>query len=1139
MAWWFLMAIIKGGRKASLVGMGLGYLVVAWLLVTLGCLFYALCSNYFAWPALSLKDLALRGLFIGLALCWFCPLILLAWDRVTVGWATGLVATVAEPWGAFPSPVEPEENRWLEALRKSLRTQHGYFWRSKVRLVLVFGEPDQISAIAPGLTPLNWLEGQGTVLLWGGSVHSGLDEAALAPWRELSRWRALDAVVWALSSEQSRDDVAMGEGVRHFCELSRELRWQIPLHLWQVCASQWPQAQRRGEPVGSVLPTKLTVVALQACLQGLIEPLRHAGLAQMHDQATHDFLLRLSRDLQAEGITRWRQALAPLLGPSAREVLLRGVWFSLPVQREQAGHYWPKDPAWTGVLEDKPVRRRVGWSADRVAYAVTMLLMLAWGVGLLLSFPSNRVQVVQAHVSLAVLQQSAQGDQQFQALNELTRVLARLDYRAEHGTPWYQRFGLNQNQALLEALWPRYVEANNRLMRDPAVANLQRQLDTLINLAPDSPDRARHAHVAYDQLKAYLMMARPEKTDSVFLAKALGEAEPLRAGVSPGIWRSLSPTLSQFYSVQLAAHPEWRIAADWKRVAQARQVLLGQLGRRNAEASLYQQVLDAAANHSPDLSLHQMVADTDALALFSTDASVAGVFTRQAWEGHVRQAIDDIASARREEIDWVLSDKPIDVDPHLAPEKLRERLTERYFQDYARAWQDFLNSLRWQQSERMADVIDQLTLMSDARQSPLIALMNTVAYHAHAGQRGRALGDSLIQSAQKLIGQDETPVIDRLTREPSGPMDATFGPLLSLMSIDGSANQLTLQAFLTQVTRARLQLQQISHAPDPQALTQILAQTVFQGKNVDLTDTQSYGRLIAASLGAQWAGFGEALFVRPMDQAWQRVLQPSAVSLNRQWQRAIVIPWHSAFASRYPFVATGSDASLPMLGQMIRADSGRIEQFLQHQLSGVLRKEGNRWVVDPLHSQGLRFNPQFLSAINQLSNLADVLYTDGGMGLSFELQGKAVRDVVQTTFVLNGEKHHYFNQKERWQRFSWPGRSDYPGVSLSWTSVRAGERLLGDYQGTWGLIRLLEKARVTPLDDGDSLYRMVLKAPDGIDLTWRLRTELDAGPLALLKLRGFTLPSQIFLADESHAQNASVECNPMWELACRVAASLR
>jgi type VI secretion system protein ImpL len=260
------------------------------------------------------------------------------------------------------------------------------------------------------------------------------------------------------------------------------------------------------------------------------------------------------------------------------------------------------------------------------------------------------------------------------------------------------------------------------------------------------------------------------------------------------------------------------------------------------------------------------------------------------------------------------------------------------------------------------------------------------------------------------------------------------------------------------------------------------------------------------------------LFVQPLDQAWQRVLQPSAASLNNHWQRAIVDHWESAFVGRYPFAATGSDASLPLLGQMIRADSGRIEQFLQRQLNGVLRKEGSRWVADPRHSQGLRFNPQFLAAINQLSHLADVLYTDGGMGLSFELQGKAVRDVVQTTFILNGARHHYFNQKESWQRFGWPGGSDHPGVSLSWTSVHTGERLFGDFQGTWGLIRLLEKAQITPLDDGDSRYRVVLKAPDGLNLTWHLRTELGAGPMSLLKLRDFKLPRQIFLGQRGARQ---------------------
>ncbi|NKZ98894.1 hypothetical protein GTA26_27110 [Rhodococcus hoagii] len=89
-----------------------------------------------------------------------------------------------------------------------------------------------------------------------------------------------------------------------------------------------------------------------------------------------------------------------------------------------------------------------------------------------------------------------------------------------------------------------------------------------------------------------------------------------------------------------------------------------------------------------------------------------------------------------------------------------------------------------------------------------------------------------------------------------------------------------------------------------------------------------------------------ALFVQPLPRP---AADPAAFSLGPQpdWQRAIVDEWHGAFDNRYPFAASSSDASLPMLGQMIRADSGRIEQFLNQQLSGLVRKEGSRWVIDP------------------------------------------------------------------------------------------------------------------------------------------------------------------------------------------------
>lgn len=1026
-----------------------------------------------------------------------------------------------------PGASSPSVSQAQVALKTHLQNHYGIFWRLRVRILLVVGEVKAIEALAPGLSEKGWLEGENTLLLWGGSPQASLLQV-FSTWGGLSRWRALDGVAWALDKEQSVDEAAMATGVGHLQALARSLHWQLPLHLWEVCSGEWAQGQNLRQTIGCLLPSRFSGDELDALLADAERPLCRQGLAQVFEHGAHDFLLRLSADLRTEGIARWRRVLVPLLPQFGRGVALQGLWFGLPARRvESASHHWRMGGDWAGIRRGRSAGHRLGWPPGRIGHALVLGLALVWGGGLVLSFVSNRAQIVHVQTSLSAVSPSGNADQQLLALNELLRELGRLDERAQRGEPWYLRFGLSQNAALLAALWPRYVDANNRLVRIPAAASLEQQLGALVALPADSPLRIKRAHNAYLQLKAYLMMGRAEKTDAAFLTRVLGKAELARAGVTPGLWQGLSPTLWQFYAEQLPAHPEWQIELDQALVAQVRQVLITLLGQRNAEASLYQKVLDDAASHVVPLSLAQMVGETDAWTLFSTDASVAGVFTRQAWDGHVRQAIDDIAEARREEIDWVLSDREGDISVDLTPERLRARLTERYFQDYASAWIRFLNSVRWQRADSLGEVIDQLTLMSDVRQSPLIALMNTLAWQGRASSHTQALGDSLVASAKKLIGGADThdgPTIEEKTQAIAGPLDSTFGPLLALLGKDSEAkggdDHLSLQAFLTRVTRLRLKLQHVSHASDPQGMTQAMAQTVFQGKGIDLTDSQSYGGLIAASLGAEWSALGHALFVQPLDQAWQHVLQPSVASFNRQWREAVVDHWNDAFSGRYPFAATGSDASLPMLGKMIRADSGRIEQFLQRQLAGVLRKDGGRWVVDPRHSQGLVINPAFLHAVNQLSHLADVLYTDGGMGLGFELQGKAARDVVQTTFILNGARHHYFNQKESWQRFTWPGSTDYPGASLSWTSVHGGDRLYGDFQGGWGLIRLLEKATIMPLDASDSLFRMIVTAPDGLDLTWHMRTELGAGPMSVLQLRGFTLPSTIFLSGTDRARSA-------------------
>jgi len=1088
-------------KKMSLIGT---LLLLAWLLAALVAL---VAAGWWLWAGMPEGDATLRSVLLNGLLGWmlcYC-LVVVTWLMVQRDiWA--MVRRAHTPPAQVPSPLQ---HRNREEVSSHLRNHYGIFWRWRVRVYLLVGEPEQIEAIAPTLVSQQWLEGRGYLLLWGGSLQQPLNETLSGRWAGLQRRHGYHGVIWVMDKVQLDDSSAMAIGSRRLQALASG--WQLPLHLWQVCDSDWAQDGRPVQPVGCMLPQPFTPAGMASCLNRLQRPLREQGLKQMQQATHHDFLLRLSREMRAEGVERWQEILTNL--STTRGIAVRGLWFGLPMAKREnvaPDHYWQLNPAWPEVFgqrEAKPTR--LSWNLPRAINVALLSVIAFWCVGMMVSFFINRAEAVRISQSLVNLQHPAEDIDPLATLRELSLDVSRLAYRVDHGAPWYYRFGLDRSRALRDAAWPHYMQVIHQHLRDPAASTLQTQLGSLVKLPPGSPERARRTPQAYAQLKAYLMLARPEKANAGFLVQALGKVEP-------GLWT--------FYAENLPNHPEWAIKPNPRLIGQVRQVLLAELGQRNAEATLYQQILDTAANHYPPLALQQMVGDADAPTLFTSTDHVPGVFTREAWEGQVRAAIDDAAKARREEIDWVLSDNVGDVAAELSPEQLKERLTARYFRDYSSAWLAFLNSLRWQQSDSLHDVIGQLTVMSDARQSPLIALMNTLSYQGQAGVRGQALADSLIESAQKLVGQKAPPMVDQLAQAPGGPLDSTFGPLMALLGKDpeGRAgnNQLSLQAFLTRVTSVRLKLQQITNAPDPQAMTQALAQTVFQGKGVDLTDAQSYGNLIAASLGAEWGPVAHALFVQPLTQAWQQILQPSSAGLNRDWQRAIVDEWHGAFDNRYPFAASSSDASLPMLGQMIRADSGRIEQFLNQQLNGLVRKEGSRWVIDPRQSQGLRFNPAFLDAINQLSQLADVLYTDGGMGMSFELRGKPVQDVVQTTFVLNGEKHHYFNQRERWQRFRWPGQGDHPGISLTWTSIHGGERLYADYQGTWGLIRLLEEASVAALDDGDSRFRVVLSAPDGLGLTWHLRTELAEGPLALLKLRSFRLPRDIFLVDDArYAQN--------------------
>lgn len=1019
-------------------------------------------------------------------------------------------------------------NVTVDTICEAMRNLYGRRWGRKTRILLITGTAEEVEQLTPGLTTQLWQEDRGTLLLWGGDLNTPADSSWLTALRKLRR-RPADGLVWVTSafdqlsapglkpplpvpSDSTMDSLSHAISAR-----METLGWKLPLYVWSLHLRAGQPEGRVVQATGCLLPDRCTAEGLAGQLTALTPDLTSRGLQQTCDDVKHNFLLTLADQLirEPQSVTA---PLSVMLNPY-RPLPLAGVVFSQPSAGAERAvpHHWGMDKRWE-VLPDSvrmlPVAlrpRKPGIPWHRVMAYVVALLMVGQAAWMGIAYVTNRSQIDGANARAALASRpNLPTEQRLHALSELQKTLARLQYRSEHGVPWYERAGLSQNNALLAALCPRYQDSALPLLRDAAADHLQKQVSAFNALPPASPLREQMAKTTYDQLRLYLMLARPEHMDAAWFSSALLRDWPKRDGVKDGVWQGMAPSLLSFYGAQLVAHPEWKLRADEYMVSQARSLLVRLMGVRNSESALYQQMLSQVAHLYADMRLEDMTGDTDASRLFSTTEIVPGMFTRQAWEQGVQPAIEKVVKARRDELDWVLTDGKRQVQNDISPEALKKRLTERYFADFGGAWLEFLNSLRFRQAATLSDSIDQLTLMADVRQSPLVALMNTLNVQGRTGQTGAAISDSLVKSAQNLLGGDNQDAIDQ-NAGVHGPLDATFGPVLALMDRNRTgAQEQSLQSYLTRVTQVRLRLQQVTNAADPQAMTRTIARTVFQGKAVDLTETRDYGSLIAAGLGQEWSGFGRTVFVNPMEQAWQQVLTPAADSLNARWQQAVVAEWNSAFGGRYPFNNSSSDVSLPLLARYLNADSGRIAQFLQTHLKGVLHKEGSHWVPDSVNSQGLAFNPAFLNAINTLSHISDVAFTEGHAGMHFELRPGTADGVMQTDLIIDSQKLTYVNQMPGWKRFTWPADTEAPGANLSWISTQAGTRQYADIPGSWGWIRLLEKASARAYPGVGSSYSLSWKAQDGRTLNYTLRTEAGEGPLALLKLRNFRLPETIF-----------------------------
>lgn len=1089
----------------------------------------------------------------------------------------------------------------LSTLGSALKEAQGRGWRYRQTWLLLDGDVNAIRRLSPELANVGYVWNDDVVLLHlPGVVEDKVDVNWLKQLYKLRRRRPVDGI--CIVQDGSRK---IGAGVRGTSSLSTRLtgiadalHWSAPLFALDVASSD--------EVPGGELPVPGCEISpddgeeqVQAALLTLRDRLARVGvsrLAAAHgDSAFAELSARLdsraaplAKQIVSLSVHRLRAVFFPVVktvalpvkGGAKRSQNLQEGALAAADESSNTGTKteaktetktetataiattWDASPLWLqlATLARGDRGRRGAWHPMTVFSALAMAGMGVWAAGMVASALLNQRDVLALQQTVRRVEAAPQMSDRLRGLLDLQQDIARYEHRTNKHAPWLTRFGLNRDDTILDALWTPYTAASQRMLVAPVQQSLETELVDLAQMRSDlvGERASEFAQSGHQALKSYLMLAEPSRADSGFLAPQLVKRWRYDADLDRAEQADMGERLLTFFAGHLAAHPDWRLASSESLVAGARQNLLAAIGVEHASSTLYRNILASAEGKYPDQTLATLTAGTDPRGLFRNNAVVAGMFTRQAYEESIAPAIADAAKQRVVASDWVLTGSAApakgEANGDASQNDLQTALTAQYFDEYAEQWQMFMNNLQWESATTMPAAIAQLKLMADARQSPLISLMKSVRYQANAGVRLASLSDNLVAKAQDLITFKKT-APGAKPAAPVGPLNTAFGPVLRLVgNLDGAAEgegasvqyggDLSLQRYLERVSALRLRLQQINTSVDGEAQARRLALTLFQGRDSELADTHAYAQLVAASLGEEWSGMGENLFVQPIAQATQTVLQPAQASLNDAWNSSITTPWQKAFSGRYPFAQTDNDASLPELARFMRPQGGLIAAFLQSQLAGVLELQGDRWV--PVADSKLNFDPAFLSAVNTLQRIGARLLVQGEPQYRFDLQPIPSPAVGESVFDVDGQKLHYYNQHETWKNLVWPApQAQAAFTRLQWKAGVGGSPGQVEYSGRWALIRLLERTRVDPVDsatyqlswgvatEGATLAQAsdIAAASAGRDaehLTPRapmasvpgnatsspaylMRTEAGQGPLELLALRDFTLPSRIFV----------------------------
>ena len=612
-------------------------------------------------------------------------------------------------------------------------------------------------------------------------------------------------------------------------------------------------------------------------------------------------------------------------------------------------------PQWvflTSLFNDVLVKDRVALATSGSSSRVNLLRRLALGAalfialicltGFVVSFFRNRALETRVREAVADLSTLQTANNQPAGIGDLTKLdnlrseLVDLSYYAEHGAPFSLRWGLYEGDQILPDARRVYFERFRRLLFAEAQKRVTDNLDGLAGKsAANAPNDAYQK--SYDELKEYLITTEPadhDKSTKEFLTPVLMTHWVADRDIDKDR-RDLAALQFDYFATELAKENPFPTGNSKPLIEQARAYLKQFSGiDRN-----YQQLLSKAA--LKDASFGDQF--PDAAGVIVSSYKVKGAFTRGGFLV-VQDALKNPGNLVGEE--WVLGKNDVkDMDPDV----LRQKLTDRYDQDFVKEWNNVLKTSAVAGYVSNADADKKLQKLTGPT-SPLLELLYFISHNTDPAPTDVKLPFAAVQAVEPPGPADKLP--DHYIVPPNKEYVEALGKL-----------QTDIHA-----------LAQNPGAPDPAQLTQA-------GNSADLA-SQAVTKVVASVQVDQQFGNQDQvrrLLQEPIKNV-EALLKRGPLDIVNGSGKSYCAAFAAA-ASKYPFDPNSlQDLSMDQLYAIFGPTSDALKK-LKDDVKPFTLMVGNRYA--PNAQAAVKPSANFLNFLNRVTALSEALYPTGSLPPKF------------------------------------------------------------------------------------------------------------------------------------------------------------